>query len=907
MKRIFTLSMLALLAVMTISAQGYRRWDFTNWSTQTVANLAEEATKGVTGGAWSDTEKANGDNPQPGKCYWSYSADNCVNGTLMANGTPISETDGLLFNPAYVSRRSLAIAVDYPSTSLGEYSGPQYLWLGGGNAKSAGARLYCFIIPRVQVGQKITITAESHKPSDARGVSLFAGDCTNDDNKIGESFTPTTLDTYTWEEGWTLPDGVTASEDGTIDIQVYNTNGCHIYSLEVGDNSQKSKVAFLYGGDLAVDQAYMQLGTDFNFTTEAIEANGPLTMDLAEQYDAIVISSTVTNAEAISSLNAVSPFVPTLCLNPAVYEAWGVGQAVDAGTNFAIVKNSGNAIFRNLTEDQMLEDPDNPGTTVLVLSGGTSYQGLKLAGRFQDDQVLATAMGNDDIVAIHQHNMSHNGYIYIPYTQELMKDAVADMLLNNAVLALTNTKVKVSQAPAPTFALEYKNMNTTVSIKSGVPGAEIFYTTDGSTPTEQSTRYTEPFNLTAETTVKAVVRGDGYLMSDVAEQLVDMRHQVGKPVIQLEQQDGNTIVQIAMEEIGYEGNVSVYYNYSGSADRSKSSLYKEPVKVNVLGRTIYAFASVDGYVDSELASAEVPVQNPKVRIDVLAHMDANAETYNEGSTSTAYYFSWGKNKSGENGYFYYNPDSAEDQVVVDPETGEETIKTVYTELNPEEEKDFGNGWMIRSRGQLVIWENTSNGNEFGNSNGYNFATVDDENPYFPVTRSYINLADKNTQPGGVDFPYNAYIVSTQKFKGPFDIVANIGSITKPDSPGTHHVVLQTSADGNQWESKWQTAGDTIVITESARLTRNFVRSYEGTDEVYVRAYLCANNSKVGFYDLYIANQGEESQKLLTGIEELPAAIVKPTNNMIFDLQGRRLNARPSQGIYIQNGRKYVVK
>ena len=140
--------------------------------------------------------------------------------------------------------------------------------------------------------------------------------------------------------------------NGTIDIQVYNTNGCHIYSLEVGDNSQKSKVAFLYGGDLAVDQAYMQLGTDFNFTTEAIEANGPLTMDLAEQYDAIVISSTVTNAEAINSLNAVSPFVPTLCLNPAVYEAWGVGQAVDAGTNFAIVKNSGNAIFRNV----LLED-----------------------------------------------------------------------------------------------------------------------------------------------------------------------------------------------------------------------------------------------------------------------------------------------------------------------------------------------------------------------------------------------------------------------------------------------------------------------------------------------------------------------------------------------------------------------
>ena len=31
---------------------------------------------------------------------------------------------------------------------------------------------------------------------------------------------------------------------------------------------------------------------------------------------------------------------------------------------------------------------------------------------------------------------------------------------------------------------------------------------------------------------------------------------------------------------------------------------------------------------------------------------------------------------------------------------------------------------------------------------------------------------------------------TYVFKGPFDIVANIGSITKPENETTHHVVLQ---------------------------------------------------------------------------------------------------------------------
>ena len=903
MKKNFTLTILALLAIASVSAQGYRRWDFTNWSAQTVANLAQEATKGVTEGAWSDTEKSNGDNPQPGNCYWSYSTDNCVDGTLMANGAPIVETEGLVFNPSYVGRRSLAIAVNYPSTSLGEYGGPKYLWLGGGNAKSASARLYCFIIPHVMVGQKITITAESHKPSEARGVSLFAGDCTNDANQIGESFKPTTLDTYTWEEGWTLPEGAQANEDGTVDIQVYNTHGCHIYKLEVGDDSQISKVAFLYGGTLDEDFAYGQVTSSFKYKVEAIEANGPLTMDLAENYDAIVISSTVTNAEALASLNTVSPFVPTLNLNPNVYSAWGVGEVKDAGTQFAVVANANSPLYRDI---ELIEDPDNEGTFVLPLANSATFMSPTLAGRFANDDVMAWAMGNPEAVAIHQHNMSHNGYIYIPYTQELLLDAVCDGIINNAVVMLANTKVKVSQAIAPSFSLEYKNMNTNVTIKSGVPGAEIFYTIDGSTPTENSTRYTEPFNLTSETTVKAIVRGDGYLMSEVAEQLVDMRPQIASPVIQLDQQDGKTIVTLNHDN----AEAALYYNYSGSNVTSQSTRYTEPITVSLTGRTISAFAVAEGFVNSDPVSAEVKIQNPRVRIDVIAHMDANSAEYNGGSTSTAYYFSWGKNKSGDNGYWYYDPASADEQVVVDPETGEETIVMTYNDMNPEEEKDFENGWMVRSRGQLTIWENQTTGSDFGNSGSYNYATVDDQNPDFPATKSYINLADKNTQPSDATFPYNAYIITTQKHAGPFDIVANIGSITKPESPGTHHVVLQVATDGNQWDSNWQTVGDTIVIQNSARLTRNFVRSYDGTDEVYVRAYLCANNSKVGFYDIYLANEGELSkqrlEQLSDGIDEIVTA--RPVlTDLYFDLQGRQLSSKPQRGLYIHNGKKVVIK
>lgn len=201
-----------------VSAHTY---DFTAWSAETIAALKADAAAGTDTG-WSDDEKNDGSNVTNGNCFWAATEAN-ADGTLSANGVVIKELGNLQFNSTTAGKRSLAIAVNYPETSLGTYNGPAYLWLGSKN-------LEYFTIPNVKAGSTITIGIESHKNTDARGIGLYANTF-EDANLIGEKFTPTTFAENTW----------TITSD--CNVVVANTNGCHIYYIDIkGGNTGVSEV-----------------------------------------------------------------------------------------------------------------------------------------------------------------------------------------------------------------------------------------------------------------------------------------------------------------------------------------------------------------------------------------------------------------------------------------------------------------------------------------------------------------------------------------------------------------------------------------------------------------------------------------------------------------------------------------
>lgn len=130
-------------------------------------------------------------------------------------------------------------------------------------------------------------------------------------------------------------------------------------------------------------------------------------------------------------------------------------------------------------------------------------------------------------------------------------------------------------------------------------GDDIYYTTDGSTPTTASTKYTVPFTVQPNTTIKAVAyNGSNY--SDVSSYFYDGTLQA--PVISITNRGVVTITA----EVG----ASIYYTTDGSTPTTASTQYTEPFSVQD-GVEVKAIAVI-GAITSSVASVTAEVEEPNI-------------------------------------------------------------------------------------------------------------------------------------------------------------------------------------------------------------------------------------------------------------------------------------------------------
>ena len=177
----------------------------------------------------------------------------------------------------------------------------------------------------------------------------------------------------------------------------------------------------------------------------------------------------------------------------------------------------------------------------------------------------------------------------------------SDTFFDSPVVTASVTRVwETMTPPVIGVAAIFTGTRTEVVISNEMDGATIFYTLDGSEPNSLSAKYTEPFYVTDNCTIKAYAVLSDYLDSMVATANVTrIWENVATPQIEASSSFTGSKTKVSIS-CATEGAV-VRYTLNGNEPNSHSTKYTGPFYVTN-SCTVKAYAVMPDYLNSEVAT-----------------------------------------------------------------------------------------------------------------------------------------------------------------------------------------------------------------------------------------------------------------------------------------------------------------
>jgi hypothetical protein len=208
--------------------------------------------------------------------------------------------------------------------------------------------------------------------------------------------------------------------------------------------------------------------------------------------------------------------------------------------------------------------------------------------------VVTSAFNSGGPAVLLAHNASNVSSTLYSSNQNFSRDNPGGAT-KFVVPTITNGKVYVGTSnfltvygllrPAPQAAIpvlspggESFTGSLSVSITDGTPGASILYTTNGSTPTTSSTKYTGPINVTSTETINAIASASGFLPSAVASETYNLQSQAVVSPINFGSGFGS-----AQSAITFNGSAALSNNLlqltNGGSNEAGSAWFNAPVNI----------------------------------------------------------------------------------------------------------------------------------------------------------------------------------------------------------------------------------------------------------------------------------------------------------------------------------------
>ena len=136
----------------------------------------------------------------------------------------------------------------------------------------------------------------------------------------------------------------------------------------------------------------------------------------------------------------------------------------------------------------------------------------------------------------------------------------------------------------------YDGSNVTITVKNT---STIYYTTDGSTPSENSTQYSAPFAWDGQGVIKAIAI-DNYDRRTQAEPFYAQT--VSNPTFTVDTTNNQVIINCATS------GATIYYTTDGTYPTTDSYIYSAPITSQENIIKVRCFATIQGYNNSEVVS-----------------------------------------------------------------------------------------------------------------------------------------------------------------------------------------------------------------------------------------------------------------------------------------------------------------
>ncbi len=181
---------------------------------------------------------------------------------------------------------------------------------------------------------------------------------------------------------------------------------------------------------------------------------------------------------------------------------------------------------------------------------------------------------------------------------------------------ISTKEYQLAEGAPPIVSQESQSFypSLTVEMSHELESATIYYTLDGSEPSELSSIYDKPLVIDSTQTLNAFARIEGYADSQIVTKEYVYR-QVELPVAETGGSVSSANHRIAISTP--TDGAMIYYTLDGSEPTAESSIYSEPIEISG-STTLKVKALKDGYADSPIVEYQLRFIDESVGLELEA-------------------------------------------------------------------------------------------------------------------------------------------------------------------------------------------------------------------------------------------------------------------------------------------------